>query len=241
MKIFSSFYVMVIIVSSCSSNSKTTKNIEVFDERNVKSSLQSKTLNDTINDFIDSFMGEKSTLEKIDKREKDIIFDSTLNAINLRILWNKEGIVLEWKYKEKQQKLILNKDIHVGYVNTELITPFTFITADLFAIRFGCGSPCWYDILLPLNGGYAPEKVDYLMYLDNNFYVKLGDDNYSVIIVNYKQKRSYKVKIRIPKNWESRNGGFLPAMVDYIKIKNDTIELGQYKNNESIKMNLKFK
>jgi hypothetical protein len=225
------------MLTSCHSNFKTIENDEVLG-KDEKSAPHENSLNDTINKFINTFLQEERSIEK---SKKGLVLDSTFNYINLRLIWDKEGFELKWRYKEKSHKLILNKELNVGYVNPELIRPFAFMTPNLFTVRFGCGSPFWYDVILSLNGERSPEKVDYLMHLDSNYYVKLGDAANSLIIVNYKLGKSYVVPVQIPIKWESRNGVFLPEMIDYIEIKDNIIVLGQYKKNELIKTSIKFK
>ena len=89
---------------------------------------------------------------------------------------------------------------------------------DFICLRYGCGSPCWGVLILPLDSTDSARNIMYELAFNtpDNLIVYLDNDHYEKIVVeNLKSK--VKQVIEVPLKCDA---AFLGACIDSISIKN---------------------
>ena len=97
------------------------------------------------------------------------------------------------------------------------IPQFEWDTHDFMVLKYGCGSPCWGILVLPLDSVHPARNIMYEMAFDSisNLVVYLDCDNYSNLIVE-NLKTSQARKIEFP--FKPDHGEFVGYWIDSISI-----------------------
>jgi len=94
---------------------------------------------------------------------------------------------------------------------------FEWDNKDFIGLRFGCGSPCWGTIVLPLNLTDSVRVILYNLDVDpkNNIIVYLGGENYDKLIVENIKTKSKQI---IELNKKNCSAAFIGYCLDSVSI-----------------------
>ncbi len=98
------------------------------------------------------------------------------------------------------------------------IPRFILDTKDFMILRYGCGSPCWGILVLPLNSADPVKNIMYNMAFDtdNNLVAYLECDSFtSLIIENLKTSQTKRIEF----TFKTDHGEFIGYWIDSISIK----------------------
>lgn len=187
--------------------------------------------------------------QEIDKIEFESV-DTMGMVLSGRKSWN-----YDWGFEEEDGSFLKyicrgeNMFIEYGNLNFRKVLKDTFLCGDLYVgipriwwnnedficLRYGCGSPCWGSIILPLNEKDTIEEYMYQYEFD-------GKRNI-IIYLNYEEERDQP--FLIARNLESNrteeisfescfNAGFMGYCIDSISFENGLLYL-QTLNDDELK------
>lgn len=95
---------------------------------------------------------------------------------------------------------------------------FEWDSHDFVILRYGCGSPCWGILVLPLDSVKPVRNLMYEMAFDsdNNLVVYLDCENYNSLIIE--NLKTYQAR-RIEFPFKTDHGEFIGSWIDSISIK----------------------
>jgi hypothetical protein len=102
------------------------------------------------------------------------------------------------------------------------IPQLKYDTHDFMVLNYGCGSPCWGILVLPLDSVNPARNIMYDMAYDsiNNLVAYLGCDNYNCLIVE--NLKTYQAK-RIDFPFKTDHEEFIGYWIDSITIKGNRL------------------
>jgi hypothetical protein len=102
------------------------------------------------------------------------------------------------------------------------IPKFQWDTYDYMVLHYGCGSPCWGILVLPLDSLTPIRNIMYDMAFDsiNNQVAYLGCDNYNCLIIE--NLKTLKAR-RIDFPFKTDHGEFMGYWIDSISIKDNKL------------------
>ena len=138
----------------------------------------------------------------------------------------------------------MKNDLGLDWVNTADITPFNWITKDFVCIRFGCGMPCWNDVIFPINKPNKPFVIYNAIWHNANFVVSQSQTTDSLLIydLNIGEKiDSIENPVKTNPSWDTYGGGVIVYNIDTINISHDTLFLGKFDEHNKLKFSLRKK
>jgi hypothetical protein len=142
--------------------------------------------------------------------------DSTLSTGDYVKYIKKNGrIKIEWG--NKKFKKTLNRDFDCNGASS-WVPYIRWTTPEYIGLHYGCGSPCWGAIILPLNPTDSSfermyefdvdTKNNQIVYLDNSEYKKL-------VVANWKTGKKTEIKIKV-----RCDSAFPGYCIDSLKLQN---------------------
>jgi hypothetical protein len=142
--------------------------------------------------------------------------DSTLSTGDyVKYITNIGRIKIEWG--SKKFKRTLKKDFDCNGAPS-WVPNIRWATRQYIGLHYGCGSPCWGTIILPLNPTDSTFERMYELDVDtkNNQVVYLDNDDYKNLVVqNWKTGRKTKIEIKV-----ECSDAFPGYCIDSIKVSN---------------------
>ncbi len=138
----------------------------------------------------------------------------TLSINGNYVKYNLQGNEAQLEYGNKYFKRVLPEKYNCQIADAG-IPKFKWDNHDFIVLKYGCGSPCWGVLILPLNIKDSIKNIMYDLASDptNNTIVYLGEPDYNdLVIENLKLKTKQMIKIA------QCNSAFLGYCIDSISI-----------------------